>query len=335
MNAPGKIVLYFIAVFVLGAVLAPPLFWTVQAAKGAAESRGWIYYETREKPVKKGDRPKKEPVKEMETKTRGPMRWLDAGFAKVADRATIIVAVVLLIPLFRGLRIRSASELGLQKNPNGIRDFLVAYLTAAGLMTILALILLRMGIYVLKQPTPWSELIFPAISGITVAFLEEWVFRGAFLGTFRRSMKPWPALAAVSALFAIVHFIQPRERPELEVVHWWSGFELLPHRFESFAEPGLLFGGFVTLFCFGWICGWATLRTSSLWMAMGFHAGMVLGKFGFNRVAERADGRDLLPWLGEDLAVGLIAVGVVCVVGSLLWVYLRLTNDRRRAPNPE
>jgi membrane protease YdiL (CAAX protease family) len=242
---------------------------------------------------------------------------------------------VLLIPLLRGLRIRSAAELGLRKNPRGVSDFLVAYLIAAGLMTVLAMILLQNGVYILKRPTPWSELIFPAISGLAVAFLEEWIFRGAFLGTFQRSMKPWSALAAVSALFAIVHFIQPRERPELSIVHWWSGFELLPHRFESFAEPGLLFGGFVTLFCFGWVCGWSTLRTSSLWMAMGFHAGMVLGKFGFNRIAERSDDRDLLPWLGEDLAVGLVAVGVVCLVGGFLWLYLRITNDRRRPQDPQ
>lgn len=335
MNAPGKILLYFIAVFVIGAFLAPPLFWAVQAGKVAAEHRGWITYETREKPGKPGDRPKKEAVREMETKTRGPLRWLDAGFAKVADRATLIAALALLIPLFKSLRIRSASELGLQRNPNGFRHFIVAYVTAAGLMAALGWVLLRMGVYQLKQPTPWSELMFPAISGVAVAFLEEWIFRGAFFGTFRQSMKPWSALAAVSALFAIVHFIQPRERPELDVVHWWSGFALLPHRFESFAEPGLLFGGFVTLFCFGWVCGWATLRTQSLWMGMGFHAGMVLGKFGFNRIAQRSDERNLLPWLGDDLAVGLVAVGIIALVGSLLWVYLRYVDSpRRETPHP-
>jgi uncharacterized protein len=334
LNAPGKIVLYFIAVFFFGALLAPPLFWAVQAAKGAAESRGWIHYETREKPVKKGDRPRKDERKEMETKTRGPLRWLDAGFGKVADRATIFAAIVLLVPLFRSLRIGSTAELGLQRNRFRVRDFLVAYVTAVGLMSFLAFILLKMGFYVLKRPTPWVDLWQPAVSGLTVAFLEEWIFRGAFLGTFRRTMKPWTALAAVSALFALVHFIQPRERAELNIVHWWSGFELLPHRFESFAEPGLLFGGFVTLFCFGWVCGWMTLRTHGLALAIGFHAGMVLGKFGFNRIAERSDSRDLLPWLGEDLAVGLIAVGVIILISTLLWLYLRYVPPPRRPANP-
>jgi membrane protease YdiL (CAAX protease family) len=334
LNAPGKIVLYFIAVFVFGALLAPPLFWAVQAAKGAAENRGWIHYETREKPVKKGDRPKKEPVKEMETKTRGPLRWLDAGFGKIADRATIFAALVLLVPLFRSLRIRSTAELGLRPNEFRARDFLVAYVTAVGMMTALPVDLLNIGINVLKHPTPWADQWFPAISGLAVAFLEEWIFRGAFLGTFRRTMKPWPALAAVSALFAFVHFIQPRERPELNAVHWTSGFELLPHRFESFAEPGLLFGGFLTLFCFGWVCGWTTLRTRSLWMAIGFHAGMVLGKFGFNRIAERSDARDFLPWLGEDLAVGLVAVGAIALVAGILCLYLDYVDHQRRSPDP-
>src|SRR5688572_20096196 len=178
LNAPGKIVLYFIAVFFFGALLAPPLFWAVQAAKGAAESRGWIHYETREKPVKKGDRPRKDAVKVMETKTRGPLRWLDAGFGKVADRATIFAAVVLLVPLFRSLRIRSTAELGLERNPFRVRDFLVAYTAAVGMMALLALILLKTGFYVFKQPTPWADLWLPAVSGLTVAFLEEWIFRG-------------------------------------------------------------------------------------------------------------------------------------------------------------
>lgn len=330
MNAPGKIVLYFIAVFVLGAALAPPLFWGVQVAKKAAETRGWIYYETREKPQKQGDRPKKEDAREMETKTRGPLRWLDAEFGKVADRATIFAAIVLLWPLFRSLRIRSVGELGLQRNPHRARDFLVGYGVSAGMMTVLALILLKLGIYELKKPTPWSELLAPAISGVSVAFLEEWIFRGAFLGTFRRNWNQWSALAAVSALFAIVHFIQPKSRPEMANVHWGSGFELLPHRFESFSEPGLLIGGFITLFCFGWVCGWATIRTRGLALAIGFHAGMVLGKFGFNRIARRTDDTNLLPWLGEDLAVGLVSVGLVLIVGGLLWVYLRYVDPSRR-----
>jgi membrane protease YdiL (CAAX protease family) len=334
LNAPGKIVLYFIAVFVLGAAIAPPLFWGVQAAKRGAEGRGWIYYETREKAPKKGDRPKKEPMQEVETKSRGPLRWLDAGFAKVADRATLLAALALLVPLFRSLRIRSTAELGLEPNPNRLRHFLVAYATAAGLMALLAVIFLRSGIYILKQPTPWSELWLPAISGLCVAFLEEWIFRGAFFGTFRRTMRPWSALAAVSALFAIVHFIQPKERAELNDVSWTSGFELLPHRFESFAQPGLLFGGFVTLFCFGWVCGWTTLRTRSLAMAIGFHAGMVLGKFDFNRIAERGDSRDLLPWVGDDLAVGLVAIGVIMAVACVLWFYLRHVDPSRRPPAP-
>jgi membrane protease YdiL (CAAX protease family) len=333
LNAPGKIVLYFIAVFILGAALAPPLFWIARAAQASAERQGWIYYETREKPLKKGDRMKAaDAPKEMETKTRGPLRWLDAGFGKIADRSTILVAILLLVPLARSLRIRSTAELGLERNPAAVRHFLISYAIAAGVMSALAFILVTMGVYVLKQPTRWMDLWPPALSGLVVAFLEEWIFRGAFLGTFRRTMKPGAALVAVSALFAFVHFIQPRERPELNMVHWWSGFELLPHRFESFAEPGLLFGGFLTLFLFGCVCGWTTLRTRSLAMAMGFHAGMVLGKFGFNRIAERGDARDLLPWMGEDMVVGVVGAGVVLLVGGLLWLYLTYAAPRRRPP---
>ena len=324
MNAPGKIVLYFIVVLFLGALTAPPLFRGVHSLKESAEARGWITYEVREKPLKKGDRPPEAGTpREMETKTRGPARWLDASFAKVANRATLIAALALLWPLMRSLRLRGACELGIDPNPHRIRDFAIGYSVSVCVMFILAVVLLKIGVFTLRASPSWSELGWVVLSGLGAGFLEEWIFRGAFLGSFRRSLRPWSALAAVSAIFAFVHFINPREAMEPASIGWGSGFAMLPQRFQNFSEPSLVFGGFVTLFCFGWVCGWAVIRTRSLWLGIGFHAGMVLGKFGLNRVAERADQRSLLPWLGEDMTVGLLGTGVVILIGGLLWLIFK------------
>ncbi len=316
MNAPGKIVLYFIAVFFLGALLAPPLFWGVEKLRPAAERHDWLSYQNE---------------KDGSCEAKGVCAFLDADFAKVSNRAILLSAVFLLWPLFRVLRIHSVAELGLQKNPHRWRDFAVGSGVSIAVMTVLALILLKLDIYKMKAPTPWSGLIGIAAKGVTIGIVEEWMFRGAILGSFRRAMSDHAALACVSALFSILHFINP-PHTVIQNVGWLSGFNLLPHRFENFANPLLVLGGFTTLFCFGWVCGWAAIRTRGLALGIGFHAGMVLGKFGFNRLTKRSrDSRDLLPWLGQDMTVGLVGVGVVLLVGLLLWLWLKKTCRSSKA----
>lgn len=306
MNAPGKILLYFAAVFALGALLAAPLFHAVHALVPAAEARGWIHYD------KKGE-------------ARGPAAFFASDFTKISNRAILLAAVVLLWPLFRSLRIKGTAELGLRPNPNRWRDFALGWGVSVAVMTVLACVLLQLGVYKMKESPPWGDLVGIAGSGLAVGLLEEWMFRAAILGSFRRSMGDWTALAAVSALFSILHFVTPPGADiPAEEVGWLSGFALIPQRFAGFADPMRVLGGFTTLFAFGWVCGWAVIRTRGLALAIGFHAGMVFGKFGFNRLTKRPkDMRDLLPWIGEDMTVGIVGVGVVLLVGALLWLCLR------------
>jgi membrane protease YdiL (CAAX protease family) len=311
LNAPGKIVLYFIAVFVLGAMLAPPLFWGAENLRPVAEKRGWMKYETK----KDGTRGEAD----------GWAAFLAPDFAKISNRAVLLAAVLLLWPLFRSLRIRSLAELGLEKNPHRWRDFAVGWGISVAAMAVVGVVLLQLGVYKMKDSPPWGDLVGIAATGVTVGLLEEWMFRGAILGSFRRSMGAWTSLLFVSALFSILHFLKPPETAiPAEQVDWLSGFAVFPHRFAKFSEPLLLLGEFTTLFAFGWVCGWAVFRTRGLALGIGFHAGMILGKFGFNRLTTRPKNmRDLLPWIGTDIAVGLVGVGVVCVVGALLWLYAR------------
>ena len=158
LNAPGKIVLYFIAVFFLGAILAPPLFWGVVKSRPAAESHGWIHYELE----KDGSR-----------EAKGVCSFLDADFAKISNRAILLAAVVLLWPLFRTLRIHSIAELGLEKNPHRWRDFAVGGGVSIAVMVVLALVLLKLGIYKMKDPVPWSGLLGIAALVVSIAAIPR------------------------------------------------------------------------------------------------------------------------------------------------------------------
>jgi hypothetical protein len=290
LKAIRAILLYLVGSALLGALLAPWLCWSGRALAA-----------------------------------RGVLPFLaQADFAQFFDRAVLVAAVALLWPTVRALRIRGRADLGLQPDPRGWTHLAVGFGAGFVCMGLFGAVVLELGVYRLKDTPPWAALASIAVSAFTVGVLEEWLFRGAMLGLFRRAMNRWTAVAWVSAIYSIVHFVKP-PRADLapEQIDWLTGFRVLPSCFEKFAEPALLGAGFTTLFLLGGILGWATLRTRALWLGIGLHAGLVFAKFGFSKLTKRKLD-DTLPWLGDDLIVGLGALAVVGLSGALCWAWLRL-----------
>ncbi len=257
----------------------------------------------------------------------------EVGFARFFDRAVLLAALALLWPTIRLLHIRTRAGLGIEPDPRGWQHLGAGFFSGFFSMSLFAVLALRLGVYRWKDVLPWSDLGKIALSAFTVAVIEEWLFRGAILGIFRRAMGRWRALAAVSALFSILHFLKP---PAValgpEQIDWLTGLRVLPSCFAKFSEPVLLGAGFTTLFLLGWVLGWAALRTRALWLGIGLHAGLVFAKFGFNRLTKRKLA-DTMPWIGEDMIVGLGALAVVSLSGALCWAWLQYADDENRAPD--
>jgi membrane protease YdiL (CAAX protease family) len=85
----------------------------------------------------------------------------------------------------------------------------------------------------------------------------------------------------------------------------------------QFADPILVAAGFTTLFLIGWTLADARLRTHSLWMPIGLHAGWIFAAGAFTKIALRQ--LIVLPWLGKNLLVGIIPLAVAC----LTWLVMR------------
>jgi hypothetical protein len=65
-----------------------------------------------------------------------------------------------------------------------------------------------------------------------------------------------------------------------------------------------------------------TVKTSSLWLGIGLHAGFVFGKMGFNKLTWRR--ADLSPWFGHDLTAGIGSVLILLFVWLVVWlIFLR------------
>ncbi|HEV2095701.1 MAG TPA: CPBP family intramembrane glutamic endopeptidase, partial [Chthoniobacterales bacterium] len=145
---------------------------------------------------------------------------------------------------------------------------------------------------------------------------EETLFRGLILGVLLRGISKAAAIFLTSALFSVLHFLKAPENTNA-VVTSMSGFVSIANAFGQFGQPLLLLAGFSTLFLIGWILADARVRAQSLWLPIGLHAGWIFANGVFNNIAHRE--MVILPWLGKNLLVGLIPLGV----GFITWALVR------------
>jgi CAAX protease family protein len=286
-----KILTYLLATVLLGAVLAPWIFWTGQYA----------------------------------SKLRFLGFLAGTDFQRFFNRSIFISAVLLLLPAVRWIGAKRFSNLGLTKDSRGLEHLVGGFLVSCGTILALGGALLALGDFDLKNPIPWHLLAPVALTAFSVAIIEELFFRGAILGLLRQSFAPVPAAVFVSMFFSIVHFLKPG-REQMNAVHWYSGFELLPRAFWQFSDPLLVAGGFVTIGILGLILAHATMRTSSLWLAIGIHSGLIFAKMGLNKLTRRL--QDLTPWFGNDITVGVGSIATLLFLWFMIWfIFLRAQPD--------
>ena len=291
MSAALKIVLYLVGTVVVGASLAPWLFWAGQYASHF-QQLGFL---------------------------------ASTDFQRYFDRSILISAFLLLLPILQWIGWRRLKGFGLRRNPRRISHLLGGFAISAATVSALGVFLSWFDVLELKDPLPWNLLPPILLTAISVAAIEETLFRGAILGLVRQTLTTCPAAVLVSALFSIVHFLNP-ERQLIETVTWYSGFELLPHTFWRFSDPLMVLGGFIAIGMLGLLLAHATIRTSSLWLGIGIHSGLVFSKMGLNKVTKRV--QDLTPWFGSDITVGLGSILILLFLWSVIWlVYLRGEPD--------
>ena len=254
--------------------------------------------------------------------------WLTAYVAKTDfhryfHRSMMIAALVLLWPLLRALRIENFGyALGLRRDRRGWQRLAAGFAVAFGMLAVLVAIFVLTGIYRMRGHVEYSKFGKVLLSTLAVPVLEEFLFRGALQGVMRKTTVDSFAMVAVAILFAAVHFLSPNGT-DPPVIQWWSGLALLPDTLSQFSQPSMLLGGFTTMLLVGLILGYARVRTQSLWMPIGLHAGWVLGKMGLPLVARPSVA---WPWVGPDILVGVGPLVTVLGTWAIVWWLLRDTR---------
>lgn len=299
-----RLLVYFSGVILLACLISPPLYW---AGSALAD---W-----------------------------GVLPFLQGfPFHRYFSRCMQIAAVLMLWPAFRWIGIRRIAELGLERNPLWRRDLLAGLAIAFIPVLALGMGYMTFDIYHWKKGLSIAGGLSILATAGTVAILEEFLFRGVLLGLCLRSMKPVAAVLVSSAVFAIVHFMRVAKPASKEAVSWASGFAQIPQAFSSAPPWPLLGWGIFSLLLAGILLAFVTLRTRSLFLPIGIHAGWIIGQQGLQWAAKFRikPSEALLPWVGPNVVSGAVPTGLVPSAALLLAMalaiyYLRHARTRRHS----
>lgn len=198
-------------------------------------------------------------------------------FHRFVNRALLILALAGLWPLLRALGATSLREIGLAKPATHWRTLLRGFLLGFASLAFVAAITLWAGGRAINQHNDSLKLAEKiagaALSAVVVAVLEETLFRGGIFGGLRRVFHWRVALVASSMIYAIVHFLVSAKHEG--AVTWLSGLEILPRMMRGFADWEQIVPGFFNLTLAGALLALAFQRTGNLYFSIGLHAGWI------------------------------------------------------------
>jgi hypothetical protein len=243
MRPLRAVFIYIMVVFVLGALLAPWVYWLAQWA-------------AQEVPFLSG--------------------LAKAPFHRYVNQCLKVLAVAGLWPFLRSLDVKSWASVGLVKPAGQWKKLGGGFALGFGSMALVAAAALCAGAVKFHGGVAgswWGKLPGIAATACIVAVLEELLFRGALFGSLRR-VHPWPAaLLFSSAIYAILHFFQRVKSPA--EISWRSGLEILPRMMTGFVDWQLLIPGFLVLMLAGVVLALGFQRTGNLYFSIGLHAGWI------------------------------------------------------------
>jgi len=299
-----KLLLYLFAVMLGGALLSVPLFHFGKAA------HGWLSASS--------------------LHDSGLVKWLlaeieRAQFTRYFNRAVLVCAIVFIWPFTRWVRLERALLPAWRPFNAGLKQGVVSFVLAAGLLLALGFTFLQIGAYQLRPDPRWWKLGEPITAALGAGIVEEFFFRGLLLGLLLRTMTETKALLALTFVFALIHFLKPPEGWQISdaAVTWSSGFLVLQQIALGFGDVDFLLAEFATLFAVGWVLAKIRLQTGALWAGIGLHGGWVFGLKYFSALTTYSG--SWLPWIGTNLKVGLMPLCTVLFTG---WLASRLLRPR-------
>src|SRR5215510_6309553 len=240
-------------------------------------------------------------------------------FSRFFDRFFMISGILLFFIYRPLLKINSPSQLGLTPRTRAVSDIGIGLCLALGSMIVLGFLMWVAQVYEpffrLSLGESVERYIKAILTSFTVGFLEEIFFREIIFRGLLEDWKPVPAFVAANLFYSALHFVKPREEYFLTGIDPWAGFRHLFSTFAPFLEPAEIASGIIGLLLIGIVLSYAFLRTGTLYLSIGLHAGWVISIKTIRVVGDYR--RESLGWLFGSADPKLVS-GVVTWVGIIL-----------------
>jgi len=278
--------LYVAVVFLGGGLLAPWLYWLVQASGDSLAGLA------------------------------------DKPFHRYVNRAMLVLALAGMWPLLRAFGARSPREFGLVHPAGQWRRLLGGFSLGLASLAVVAGVSVLSGVRQLAPEVAPGEvtrkLLAGALTAVSVSLIEETLFRGAIFGAFRQVTHWINALLISSAIYAILHFLESAK--QVGEVHWYSGLALLPRMLRGFADVERIVPGFFNLTLAGALLAFAYQRTGTLYFSIGLHAGWIFWLRVYGALTDTASPPGAWFWGTDRMTDGWLALPVLA---SALWILHR------------
>lgn len=200
-------------------------------------------------------------------------------FSRVYDR--VLLAVLLFCLYIFRKKVQSGEVLAAFSGGNRNENIRLLFLGAAlsfSFSLLASFSLLDAGLLRWRDFTSteiFYRLLKSVPAALVISLLEEGLFRVLLLGALMKRLGLMPAVIFSSLIYAVVHFISPDKSFEYPGYSLTIGFEYLWAVLDRLLQPGVL-SGVVGLFLIGVTLCLAYIRSRSIYLPVGLHAGWVL-----------------------------------------------------------
>jgi uncharacterized protein len=206
------------------------------------------------------------------------------------------------------------------------REFAAGLLTSLGVILILFALAAAAGCGRLLPLLPLTERAAKyAAAAILIAVIEEGFFRAFLLAGIRSDYGTSPALIGSALIYAVVHLLRSPAHIYLSGYHPLAGLQNLALSMERLANPAEVLPVLIGLFLLGVVLGEAFLLTGKVYLAIGLHAGLVIGAKTWPLVVDHLAAPR---WLAGPGPVPLIAAPAGWIAAIIIALALSLMLKR-------
>jgi len=216
-------------------------------------------------------------------------------------------------------------EIGFDFSAPWFRLFLYGFLCGSFAVAFIVLSEVVCGPRYLRHPIEIQDIVerfFKGLlSGVIVGIIEEFFFRGFIFGYLKKRLPIFLAILLASALYSMTHFFDNGQVFIPQNPSIGDAFRLLVGYLEPFVNQWPeIFPQFMGLFIFGIILCFSFLRSKSLFLSIGLHAGVVFAiKFQHSFAREPLEGV-VYPFFGKSPDYdGSFEWATLILLGLIVW----------------